>query len=74
MLDNNIVCLVNCSYRGEHVSKGCSLCTALHLWEDYRSIPLELEVCSFLGSGFRGWNLCATECSCGYNRGFIEES
>ena len=52
--------------------RGCSLCTALHLLDDYRSIPLELEVCS-LWSGFRGWNLCATECSCGYNRGFIEE-
>ena len=66
--DSNIDCLFNWYYRGKHVVWGCSLCTALHLLGDYRSIPLELEVCSCLWSGFRGWNLCATECSCGYNR------
>ena len=74
VLEHNIDCLFNWYYRGKHVVRGCSLCTALHLLDDYRSIPLELEVCSCLWSGFRGWNLCATECSCGYNRGFIEGS
>ena len=50
-----------------------SLCT-LHVGSYcYRSMLLELDVCSLL-SGFLGWNLCGTECSCGYNNGFIVAS
>ena len=73
LLGNDIDCLSNCCIGESTFQRTFTFCTALHVLDNHRSIPLELEVCS-LCSGFLGWNLCATECSWGYSRGFIEES